>query len=320
MRRVTQVLRDDGASKDKFHRVFAAPDDPIAIDEVEALSLMILGPATPHVGRGVSKSAATDAVTDALTRCRASQRGRRNTLLFVVADEAQLDEARTAMRRALAWESIVKDGRLQGQLTQAQAADARDKAKTSREGAVKAVRHAWSHILYPVKTESTEAGTPFDLDHLALTARDHAGIPAAVYAKASVKGDGIIKETLGGETLSARLKELWPEDKPHLAVAEIALWFASYVYLPKLRDRVVLETAIRDALAKLDPAFAYADAFDEATGKYVGLLWQKAPSELMPATAVLVRPAIAVAQLRPATAAAPPPGSGNGGEARRGRL
>ena len=101
---VAQVLRDDGASKDKFHRVFAAPDDPIAIDEVEALSLVILGPATPHVGRGVSKSAATDAVTDALTRCRASQRGRRNTLLFVVADEAQLDEARTAMRRALAWE------------------------------------------------------------------------------------------------------------------------------------------------------------------------------------------------------------------------
>jgi len=311
---VTQVLRDDGTSKDRFHRVFAAPDDPIAIDEVEALSLMILGPATPHVGRGVSKSAATDAVTDALTRCRTTQRGRRNTLLFVVADEPQLDEARTAMRRALAWESIVKDGRLQGQLTQAQAADAREKAKTSREGAVRAVRHAWSHILYPVKTESTEPGTPFDLDHLALTAKDHVGIPAAVYAKASVKGDGIIKETLGGETLSARLKELWPEDKPHLTVAEIAQWFASFVYLPKLRDRVVLETAIRDALAKLDPAFAYADSFDSASGKYVGLLWQKAPGELMPSTAVLVRPDVAVAQLRPTTTSVPPGGPGPEGE------
>ena len=82
-------------------------------------------------------------------------------------------------------------------------------------------------------------------------------------------------------------------------MAEIAEWFATYVYLPKLRDRVVLETAIRDALAKLDPKFAYAETFDEATGKYAGLLWQKAPVGPMPQTALLVRPELAVAQLRP---------------------
>jgi hypothetical protein len=302
---ITKVLRDDGATKDRFHRVFAAPDDPIAIDEVEALSLMILGPATPHAGKGVAKSAATEAVTDALTRCRASQRRLRNTLLFVAADEAQLDEARKAMRRAQAWESIVSDRRLQEQLTQAQAEDAKDKAKTGREGAVKAVRHAWSHILYPVKTEATEAGTAFDLDHLALTAKDRAGIPAGVYAKAT--GDGIAKEKLGGEALWLHLKPLWPEDTPHLAVSKITEWFASYVYLPKLRDRVVLETAIRDALAKLDPAFAYAAAFDEAHGTYVGLLWQAAPSEAMPTVAVLLRPDVADAQLRATTTVVHPP-------------
>jgi hypothetical protein len=42
-------------------------------------------------------------------------------------------------------------------LTQAQAADTKDKAKTSRDGAQRAVRNAWSHILYPVKTSTTEA-------------------------------------------------------------------------------------------------------------------------------------------------------------------
>src|SRR5204862_4905193 len=155
------------------------------------------------------------------------------------------------------------------QMTQAQLADARDKAKNSGEGATRAVRTAWSHVLFPV--ESTEPGKPFDLDHLAITARERTGVPAAVYDKASAKGDGIIKETLGGETLATRLAELWPNDRPHLPVAEIAEWFATYVYLPKLRDRVVLETAIRDALAKLDPKFAYAEGFDEATGKYAGL-------------------------------------------------
>jgi hypothetical protein len=210
-----------------------------------------------------------------------------------------------AMRRALAWDSIGGDPRqdrrvdkrLQDQLTQSQLADARDKVKNSREGATRALRTAWSHVLFPV--ESTEAGRPFDLDHLALTARERSGVPAAVYDKTSAKGDGIIKEALGGETLSTRLAELWPADRLHLPVAEIAEWFATYVYLPKLRDRVVLEIAIRDAVAKLNPKFAYAEGVDDASGKYVGLLWQKAPSGPLTQSALLVRPEAAMEQLRP---------------------
>jgi hypothetical protein len=309
---IVEVLREDGKARGRFHRVFAVPDDPTAIDEAEALSLVILGSVTPHVGRSAGKSVATEAVSDTLMRCRATQRSFRNTLLFVAADETQLATAREAMRRALAWESIGGDARqdrrvdkrLQDQLTQAQLADAREKFKNNREGAARAVRAAWSHVLFPV--ESTEPGKPFDLDHLALTARDRAGVPAAVYDKASAKGDGIIKEALGGETLATRLAELWPADRPHLRVAEIAEWFATYVYLPKLRDRVVLETAIRDALAKLDPKFAYAEGFDEASDKYMGLLWQKAPTGPLPEAALLVRPEVAMGQLR-AVAATPPP-------------
>ncbi len=81
----------------------------------------------------------TDVATDVLTRCRASQRKYRNTLLFVAADEAQLGTARESMRRSLAWASITSDTRLmQQQLTQGQAADAQEKAKNNREGARRA--------------------------------------------------------------------------------------------------------------------------------------------------------------------------------------
>jgi len=48
---IVEVLREDGKAKGRFHRMFAVPDDPTAIDEAEALSLVILGPVTPHVGR-----------------------------------------------------------------------------------------------------------------------------------------------------------------------------------------------------------------------------------------------------------------------------
>jgi hypothetical protein len=288
---IAQVLTEDARHPGGFHRVFAAPDDPITVDEAPALSLVILGPSMPHAGRGVAKSFATVAVTDGLTRCRASQRRLRNTLLYVAADEALLGTAREAMRRSLAWASIADDRRLQDQLTQAQAADARDKAKTGREGAAKAVRLAWSHVLYPVKTENTAAGAAFDLDHLSISSKDRTTIPAAVYEKA--KGDGIAREKLGPDALWLHLKPLWPEDKPHLAISEVADWFAAYVYLPKLRDRVVLETAVRDAVAKLDPTFGYADGYDEATTTYTGLVVAKSPPIMFAPSAVIVRADVA---------------------------
>jgi hypothetical protein len=59
----------------------------VTIDEAQSLSLVILGPNTPHAGKGVGQTLAADAVTETLTRCRASQRRFRNTLVFVAPDE-----------------------------------------------------------------------------------------------------------------------------------------------------------------------------------------------------------------------------------------
>ena len=99
-------------------------------------------------------------------------------------------------------------------MTQAQLADARDKAKSGRDGAVRAVRGGWGHVLFPV--ESGEAGRPFDLDHVAITARERSNIPAAVYDKTSAKGDGIIKEVLDefqkltpDDVVWSRSRQLW---------------------------------------------------------------------------------------------------------------
>jgi hypothetical protein len=290
---IVRMLLDDARTKASFDRVFAAPDDPVAIDEALALSLVILGPAAPHSGKGATKSIATDAVGETLMRCRSSQRHGRNTLLFIAADEASLGTAREVIAKAMAWASIIKDDRLKQQMTTAQITDTGEKAKTHGDGARRALRTAWSHIFYPTKSETP--GKPFDLEHSLISARDRAAIPVVVYEKA--KGDGIALEKLGADRFWHALKPIWPEDKPHLRVAEIADWFATYVYLPKLRDRVVLEGAIRDAVGKLDPQFGYADGFDEATGQYRKLIWAKNGPELFSADAVLVRAAEALAQL-----------------------
>jgi hypothetical protein len=146
-----------------------------------------------------------------------------------------------------------------------------------------------------VKTDATPAGAPFELERLSISSKDRPAIPAAVYEKVGPKGDNLAKERLGPDMLWHHVEALF-NDRPHVPVGEIADWFAAYVYLPKLRDRIVLEGAVRDGVGKLDPTFGYADGFDGAAG-YVGLLWGKTPPELTPPTALLVRPEVTVAQL-----------------------
>ncbi len=61
----------------------------------------------------------------------------------------------------------------------------------------------------------------------------------------------------------------------------------------------MLDNAIRDAVGKLDPAFGYADAFDEASSTYSGLIWTRSAPEHLPSTAVLVKPDVARTQSQP---------------------
>jgi uncharacterized protein len=145
-----------------------------------------------------------------------------------------------------------------------------------------------------MKTDATEAGKAFELAHLALSAKDKGAIPAGVYEKA--RADGVVLEKLGPDTLWLKLRPLWAEDRPHIAISEIADWFASYVYLPKLRDRVVLEASIRDAIGKFDAAFGYAQSFDAANGAYEGLIYAKTAPEFLSPHALLVRADVAKQQ------------------------
>ena len=73
----------------------------------------------------------------------------------------------------------------------------------------------------------------------------------------------------------------------------------------------MLEGSIRDAVAKLDPQFGYAEGFDEATGKYNKLIWAKNPPEFASATAMIVREAEAQKQLKEEGVPAPQPEPGS---------
>ncbi len=127
-----------------------------------------------------------------------------------------------------------------------------------------------------------------------------------------VDGDGSLPSRMEANP-SRRISQLRAATRSARAVflSEIADWFAAYVYLPKLRDRVVLESSIRDAVAKFDAQFGYADGFDDVTEKYRKLIWAKNPPELVSPTALLVREAEARRQLSEEGAPGPALGPGS---------
>lgn len=302
---IRKLLREDAGYKSGFAKVHAVPEDASTVDEADALALVILSPTTAHTGKGATQSSATEAVNDALMRCRTGQRRYRNTLIFAAADESHLATARDVVRKAIAWHSIADDRRLQDQLTKAQAADAQDKANTNREAANKAIRVAWSHILYP--GEAASQGRPFDLEHAAISGGDRQNVPTAVYNK--IVADGLVREKLGADTLWLKLRDLWPTDQDHLPITEVSTWFASYVHLPRIKNRTVLEFAIRDAILRTDATFGYADAFDPVGGTYAGVRISEGLPEFLPDTAVLVRETVARDAKQPSPALTGLPGA-----------
>ena len=277
-RRIVEVLREEARDRGGFHRVHAAPDDPSDIeDRRDAAALVILPPSAAHDGSGAPPSAAETLARDTVERRGSGQRSYRNALAFVAADAANLDAVRENVRRELAWRSILDDADLRENMTRAQANDAEGQFERAGEALRRGVRGAWVHLLCPAPVEDANGGPPsgFAMQAARLVNRGGAkSVARAAWDKAN--GDNAVLGEIGPENLTRCLEPLWPEDQPHVPVEELREWFASYVYLPRLRDEAVLDGALRRLAEDLAFPFALAAGLDEATGTYIDVVDGKA--------------------------------------------
>jgi hypothetical protein len=103
---------------------------------------------------------------------------------------------------------------------------------------------------------------------------------------------------------------LWQGD--HISTQQLWSYFAQYLYLPRLRDRSVLVRAIESGAADIgweQDTFAYAQAFDEASGRYLGLVAGSGTTVLIDGLSVVVKPEAAKRQLDEEAARQDEPGS-----------
>jgi hypothetical protein len=216
----------------------------------------------------------------------------RNALVFLAADKTRLQDLDEAARRYLAWQSIL-DEKVALNLDPQQVKQA-ETQRASADGAVTArVPETYQWLLVP--TQETPQ-TPVSWQALRLSGSD----PLAVRASKKLRSDDLLATTLAGTMLRMWLDKipLWRGD--HVPVRQLTEDFARYCYLPRLRDADVLLDAVRSGLGLLtweQDSFAWADSWDEATGRYRGLRGGQHVSLDAGSTGLLVKPHVACAQL-----------------------
>ncbi|TGP85627.1 MULTISPECIES: DUF499 domain-containing protein [unclassified Mesorhizobium] len=271
---IIAILRKEQAHKGGFHRVHAAPENPLDVEDGRAVALIILPPAFSHALRTDDLSAAERIATETIQRRGSGQRRYRNSVIFVAADDSGLDSCREIARKYLAWNSIVQDEAMAEGLTKAQFDDATSRMRQAAEGLAQRVRSTWSHVIYPAASKDAANGTGaasgFSLEHSSVVNRAPGKpIPQVVYDK--LKAAGVIVDDLGPDTLLADLRKVWGEDTPHVLVATLLDWFASYVYLSRLRDDATLTLSIEKLISKIEAPVAFAKSFNDADGSYLGV-------------------------------------------------
>ena len=274
--RIIELLREEQRSRAGFPRVHSAPDNPTDVEDRRSTALIVLPPSAPHDANSGAQSKGAVAARETVERRGSGQRRFRNALIFVAADASNVGAARENAKRERAWQSILDDRDLmKHNLTEAQAEDANSQAIRSLEALRHSIRGAWVQVLYPAPPDDGENDSKSGSGYVVRSTRivNRGGgksIPQAVWDK--VSADGTLIEDMGPSNLQQSLEPIWPEDRQHLTVSEIRDWFASYVYLPRLRDEATLDGAIQRLVADLAAPYVFATGFDEEKNDYIGVV------------------------------------------------
>jgi len=286
-----EIVRRLRAERERgpFARVHVAPRSAGDVPDEDEVGLVVLGPEHPH-SRATGPSRAREAATAILTDRGTGPRLYRNMLVFLAPDEARLAELEAAVRSFIAWASICEDAESLN-LEPMQRQMARRQREQADETVAVRIPETYIWALVPSQTEAV--GGPVEWSAIRISGDGS----LAVRTGRKLEADGLLLTRFGGENLRLVLEQnpgMWSEDGD-LGLAQFWSYFASYLYLPRLRDRSVLAGAVEAAVRGLlwntqGVAYAVAKAPD---GRYLGLVAGRAVQVVVDASSVIVKPEVA---------------------------
>ena len=288
---IRRRLRDEQRSRGDFARVHACPASSGDVPDEPDARLVILGPEYYHSAKS-SDTPARKQAADYLDQRGTSPRNCRNALVFLAADKNRLEELESAVRNYLAWKSIHEE-------SESLNLDAfsRNQAKTKHDDADSTISQripeAYQWLLVPVQPNPSAS---IDWQEMRLQGQS----PLAVRASKKLVGEELLMSTFAGTRLRLELDRipLWRGN--HVTLKQLADDFAKYIYLPRLATQETLLDSVRDGLGLMtwqQDSFAYADAWDEAKGRYRGLRAGHIGAVTLEGESVLVKPEVVAAQM-----------------------
>jgi hypothetical protein len=290
MAELEERLRCDLSRRGDFDRVHPAPKSGADVPDDLDARLVVISAEQPCSKEGEN---AAQVAAEAILQSRGSSpRLYRNALVFLAADKVRMQDLDEALRKFLAWDSIL-DEKDSLNLSPFQVKQAETQRKAA-DGAVAArLPEAYCWLLVP---EQVNPQAPITWKSARLTGSD----ALAARASRKLKGDELLVTALGATILRKHLDDvpLWRGD--HVEIRQLVEDFARYLYLPRLTGSEVLTKAIRDGVGLLtwrSDSFAYAESYDEAAGRYKGLRGGQNVSVTSDDYGLVVKPAVAGQQM-----------------------
>ena len=301
--RLRSDLRDTG----DFNRVHPLPQSGQDVPDDLDARLVVLGIDTPYSKE--KRSPAEIAAQDILESRGSAPRIYRNTLVFLAPDKTRLQDLDEAVRRYLAWESILGE-REQLDLSPYQVKQAEIQKEAASSAVTARLPETYQWLLVPF-----QARPDASMEWRAMRLSGQNSLAARASKK--LKGDELLVTVFAPTRLRMELDRvpLWRGD--HVPIKQIVEDFARYLYLPRVSDSIVLLNAISEGITLLtweQDAYAFADSFDDEAKRYRGLRGGQVIS--LPdanAPGLLVKSDIARQQMDAERAQPPGRGEGAGG-------
>lgn len=288
---IVRRLQGQAKSRGDFAGVHVCPESNADIPDTDEARLVILHPKVAHK-RG-SDSAAKEFGQHATEHRGTANRTNRNMLVYLAADEARLDELDSAVRDYLGWTHVLAN-EADLDLTQNQKNQATQR-QTQADGTVTArLLQTFTWALVPTQPDP---GAPFVIRETKVEGQSPA-LAERVSRRLGNDGDLSIRQAAATIKLAiGKVPQIWKDG--HVSLGALWRLYSQYPYMPRLRDRRVLDEGIVDMpLIWQTDAFALATGLDEAAGRYIGL-WTPDDKGVAPVATdslLLVRADVAVKQ------------------------
>ncbi|MCY3923477.1 MAG: Swt1 family HEPN domain-containing protein [Chloroflexi bacterium] len=283
--------RNAGLSGD-FARIHLLPRSGAEVPDEQSARLVVLD--TDHdFARGQADIPAEVAARAILDSRGSGPRIFRNSLVFLAADRTRLQDLDDALRRYLAWDSILEE-KDQLNLDPYQVRQAENQHDAASGAVVARLPETYQWVLTP---RQSDPSSPVEWQATRLTGSD----PLAVRAARKLRADELLVGKLGSVLVRRALDDvpLWRGD--HVPVRTLVDDFAQQLYLQRLDGPAVLADALRSGVGSLTwqlDTFAYAESFDEAASRYLNLQAGRLVDISPDDSGLIVKPDVAQRQLQ----------------------